>query len=740
VINKVTSPQGEEFVLADESVNRVLVKGVTAVLRARTEQLWSTKEGDMFLFADAEGNLVPEKGVGAGLYYRDCRFLSDLVMRVDSRDPLLLSTSADRAYMSHIDVANQDLHAEGNGEVIALQGTVNIRRTRVINGRLYERIRIRSYNETPVDLTIELAFGTDFADIFEVRGLRRTVRGKLAVPKVDGSTAAFAYAGEDGVFRQTRITFELPPTQLAVDGDRVVASWRIHLERGEVEVIPFTVEPVIDGAAPAAKPFDAAVHELRRSYEDWERSCTRIWTDNELYNSLLTRGLRDLRALRTPTRHGDIVGAGIPWFVAPFGRDALMTCHQTLMLNPELTRTTLQVLAAYQADEVDEWRDAQPGKILHELRQGELAGAGIIPHTPYYGSVDSTPLWLLLLGTYYRWTGDLAFCREMLPHADRALAWVDTYGDLDGDGFLEYQRSSPRGLANQGWKDSHNSVVHADGHLAHGPIALAEVQAYVHAAKSRMAEVYQALGDGDRAAALREQAAALRAEFNRRFWVEEEEFFAMALDGDKQPVTTVTSNPAHGLYCGVIEAEKADAMARRLLAPDMFSGWGIRTMSKGSVAYNPMSYHNGSIWPHDNAFIGAGLKRYGHAKAANRVATAMFDVAVSVEYMRLPELFCGFTRRAPNRPVAYPVACAPQAWAAGAPFLLLQAMLGISPRASANTVTINKPLLPPWLNVVELHNLRVGDSSIAVVFRRQGETTGFSLQEKEGDVRVLMEE
>jgi glycogen debranching enzyme len=740
VSNKVTSPQGEEFVLADESVNRVLVKGVTAVLRARTEQLWSTKEGDMFLFADAEGNLVPEKGVGAGLYYKDCRFLSDLVMRVDGRDPLLLSTSADRAYMSHIDVANQDLHAPGDGEVVALQGTVNIRRTRVINGRLYERIRVRNYNESPVELSIELAFGTDFADIFEVRGLRRTARGKLAVPKADDKSAVFAYAGEDGVFRETRIAFELPPTRVEVDGDRVLAAWQLRLQHGEVAVIPFTVEPVLDGVGPSAKPFDAAVHELRRSYEEWERSCTRIWTDNELYNSLLTRGLRDLRALRTPTVHGDIVGAGIPWFVAPFGRDALMACHQTLMLNPEPTRTTLQVLAAYQADEVDEWRDAQPGKILHELRQGELAGAGVIPHTPYYGSIDSTPLWLLLLGTYHRWTGDLDFCRQMLPHADRALAWVDGYGDLDGDGFVEYQRHSPRGLANQGWKDSHNSVVHADGRLAEGPIALAEVQAYVHAAKNRMAEVYEALGRPDRAAKLRAEASSLREEFNRRFWVDEEQFFAMALDGDKRPVTTVTSNPAHGLYCEIVDPEKAGVMARRLLAPDMFSGWGIRTMSKSSVAYNPMSYHNGSIWPHDNAFVGAGLKRYGHSKAANRVATAMFDMAVNVEYMRLPELFCGFTRRAPNRPVAYPVACAPQAWAAGAPFLLLQAMLGISPRAPANTVTVNKPLLPPWLNTVELHNLRVGGSSIAVVFRRQGETTGFSLLEKEGDVRVLMEE
>jgi len=736
---KMTSPEGEEFVLVDESATRVLVKGVTAVLRARTEPLWSTKEGEMFLFADAEGNLDSDKALGAGLYYKDCRFLSDYMLKVDSRDPLLLSTSADRAYMSHIDVANQDLYTD-DGEVTALQGTINIRRTRVINGRLYERIRVRNYNETPVDLTIELSFGTDFADVFEVRGLQRTTRGKMAVPKADKGSAVFAYVGEDGVFRQTRIVFELPPTEVAVQDDRVIASWRVSLERGEAEVIPIVIEPRLDGRHGPAKPFDLAVQELRRSYEEWERSCTRIWTDNELYNSLLVRGMRDLRALRTPTRGGEVMAAGIPWFVAPFGRDALMACHQTLMLNPELSQTTLRALAAYQAEEVDEWRDAQPGKILHELRQGELAGAHIIPHTPYYGSVDSTPLWLLLLGTYYRWTGDLAFCREMLPHAERALAWVDEYGDLDGDGFVEYQRSSPRGLANQGWKDSHNSVVHADGTLAEGPIALAEVQGYVYLAKWRIAEVLDALGQADRGEALRREATELKARFNERFWVEDERFFAMALDGRKRQVTTVTSNPAHCLYCDIVDHDKAGEMARRLLAPDMFSGWGIRTMSRSSVAYNPMSYHNGSIWPHDNAFIGAGLKRFGHSKATNRVATALFDMAVNVDLMRLPELFCGFTRRAPNRPVAYPVACAPQAWAAGAPFLLLQAMLGISARAPENQVTINQPLLPPWLNMVELHNLRVGRSTISVVFRRQGETTGFSLLEKEGNVRVLMEE
>jgi glycogen debranching enzyme len=739
VPEKLTSPAGEEFVLADDSADRVLVKGVVAVMHAHTERLWSTKEGEMFLCADAEGNLDAEKVTGSGLYWRDTRYLSDFVLDVDGNTPLLLSTSADRAFASHVDLTNQDLVGE-DGTVTAVQGTVNIRRTRVIDGRFYERIRVRNYNATAVEFTLNLTFGTDFADIFEVRGLRRATRGKLAQPKADRSSIAFAYAGLDGVFRETRISFALEPTELEVRGTQVVAAWRLRLEPTQTEMIALTVEPRVANFRPPDKPFDVAMHELRRSYESWERSCTRVWTDNQLYNSLLARGLRDLRALLTPTRHGNLPAAGIPWFVAPFGRDSLLTCHQTLLLNPDLTRTTLEVLAAFQADEVDEWRDAQPGKILHELRQGELAGANEIPHTPYYGSIDSTPLWLLLLGTYYRWTGDLGFCRRLLPNVERALEWVETYGDPDGDGFVEYQRSSPRGLTNQGWKDSHDSVVHVDGKLAEGPIALAEVQSYVYLAKLRLADVFEALGDRDRAAALRAQAASLKVAFNERFWVESEQYFAMALDGDKRPVATITSNPAHGLYCGVVDPDKAAPLARRLLAPDMFSGWGVRTLSKSAVAYNPMSYHNGSIWPHDNAIIGAGLKRYGFAKATNRLATAMFEMAVTVDDMRLPELFCGFTRRSPNRPVAYPVACSPQAWAAGAPYLLLQAMLGISADAPANILNVGKPQLPGWLNTVELHDLRVGRSTISIVFQRHGETTGFSLLDKDGDVRVLMEE
>src|SRR6266542_2527427 len=551
-------------------------------------------------------------------------------------------------------------------------------------------------------MRIELTFGSDFADIFEVRGLKRAQRGKLALPKAEGRSAVLAYLGQDSVLRETRITFDEQPAEVEVVDEKVRVRWQVQLAPSQTEVLALVVQPRIAGRQADLQSFDSAVHQLRRSYEEWERSCTRVWTDNELYNSLLTRAMRDLRAL--------------------------------------LTRTTIEVLASYQADEVDTWRDAEPGKILHEFRQGELAAAHVIPHSPYYGSVDSTPLWLMLLGTYYRWTDDLDFCRRLLPNVERALHWVDHYGDLDGDGFLEYQASSTWGLANQGWKDSHDSVVHADGKIAEGPIELAEVQAYSYLAKLRIADIYQAIGDADRAAALRAQAAALKVSFNERFWVESEQYFAEALDGEKQQVASVTSNPAHGLYCQIVDTERGHLMARRLLAPDMFSGWGIRTMSKSSVAYNPMSYHNGSIWPHDNAFIGAGLKRYGHAKAANRLATALFDMAVTVDDMRLPELFCGFTRRSPQRSVASPVACSPQAWASGAPFLLLQAMLGISARAPENTLLVNKPNLPPWLKTVELHNLRVGGSTISVVFRRQGETTGFSLLDKEGNLRVLMEE
>jgi glycogen debranching enzyme len=703
-----------------------------------SSQVLAVKEGETFLYSDLAGDLDDRREQGHGLYHRDTRFLSHLRMKLAGRDPVLLSSSSERSYMSYADLTNPELYEDGQPAVP--QQTLNIRRIRAINGRLFERVRVKNYNPRPVELAMSFSMAADFADIFEVRGLRRPSRGHQEPPRAEARRAEFAYRGEDGVTRRTLIEFSPEPDRIEVVGDRVEVDFVVRLASHQTKLISTTIEPVIDGVRPMSIEFDAAVHLLRRSYEDWERESAHIDTDNEVFNQLLVRGLRDLRALYTITDRGGVMAAGIPWYVAVFGRDALISSHQMLMINSQPARDALSLLAHYQGQREDPWRDEEPGKILHEIRRGELAGAGQVPHTPYYGSVDATPLFVFLFAQYFRWTGDVEFANQLLPNVRAALEWIDRYGDLDGDGFVEYLCRSPAGIANQGWKDSYDSVVHQDGTMAEGPIALVEVQGYVYMAKLRVANVFDALGDYRTSSRLREEAQALKGRFNRSFWMEEENFVAAALDGEKRQVRTVVSNPGHCLYSDILDPTRAEHVARRLLQPDMFSGWGIRTMSKSATAYNPMSYHNGSVWPHDNALIAAGLKRYGYVKATSRVVTAIFDAAIHADYMRLPELFCGFTRRTPNQPVAYPVACSPQAWAAGAPLLMLQAILGISARAHENMLTVNHPHLPPWLNVVELRNIRVGKSSISLVFRREGEITGFSLLDRKGDVRVVMEE
>jgi glycogen debranching enzyme len=440
-----------------------------------------------------------------------------------------------------------------------------------------------------------------------------------------------------------------------------------------------------------------------------------------------------------PAAGGALPAAGIPWYVAPFGRDSLLTSCEALMLNPDLARGTLRVLAELQASREEAWRDAEPGKILHELRAGELARTGHIPHTPYYGTADATPLFLMLAGAYFDWTADTEAMIALRPAFDAALEWIDRWGDRDGDGFVEYERRSRAGLHNQGWKDSWDAVMHADGTPAEGPIALVEVQGYVYDAKLRIADVYDALGKARRAERLRTEASALRAAFNETFWNAEEDFFALALDGRKAQVRSVASNAAHCLYSGIVDEDKASLVAERLMAPDMFSGWGIRTLSSGSPAYNPMSYHNGSVWPHDSAIAAAGLKRYGFHAATARIAEALFEVAAGARDFRLPELFCGFHRDGSNAVVAYPVACIPQAWAAAAPFLLLQSLLGISAHAPDGGLSVERPTLPDWLGSVEVCDVRVGRARVSLSFERTAAAgTAFSLLKQEGDVRVTM--
>ena len=699
----------------------------------------AVKEDDAFLYSDLQGDLHLEDDYGLGFYARDTRFLSRFHLTLSGRAPVLLSSTAERGYLGQIDLTNPDLYEDG--ELVVPQQTLNVRRSRVVDRRLFERVRVKNYRDVPARLEVGFELGADFADIFEVRGMLREERPEPEPPRVDGRIVTFARRGRDAVLRATRITFDEAPDRVEIDGPFVRVGFAIRLGPHQTHAIGLSVEPIVGDVAPPERDFDVAMHGLRRSYEEWERGVTRIRTDNEVFNGLLDRSLRDLRLLSTMWEDGhSSFAAGVPWYVAVFGRDALLTSHQVLMLTPEPARSTLELLAAHQGTRVDDWRDEEPGKILHEIRRGELASAASVPHSPYFGSVDATPLFVLLAAQHFRWTGDRVVAEALLPAVERALAWIDGPGDADGDGFVEYRCRSPRGMRNQGWKDSHDAIVHADGRLAEPPIALAEVQGYVHLAKVRYADVYAELGRPAEAARLRSEAAALRRRYDEAFWLEDEGFYAAALDGDKRPVRTVMSNPAHGLYCQIVEPSRAEAVARRLLSPDMFSGWGIRTMSKGAVAYNPMSYHNGSVWPHDNALIAAGLKRYGLTRAANRVATALFDAAVQAETLRLPELFCGFTRRAPNRPVRYPVACSPQAWAAGAPFLMLQAMLGISARADLRLLTVHAPSLPTWLNTVEVRDLRIADARLSLVFRREGEITSFSVLSREGDVRVVMEE
>jgi glycogen debranching enzyme len=699
----------------------------------------AVKEGHTFLYSDLEGNLDHSGDFGLGLYSHDTRYLSHFHLTMNGRDLVLLSSSSERGYMSHVDLTNRDLYEDD--VLSAPQQTINVRRVRAIDGHLFERIRIKNYNPFDVTLRVELRFGADFADIFDVRGMTHAQTGGPHRPTTADGAIEFVHEGRDGLRRFTRIRFGLEPDRIELEEASAVAVFRLHLDPYQTRLIAVSIEPVLEGDADEAAPdFEHAVHELRRSYEAWERESTRIVTDNELFNQLLDRSLRDLRALYTKVGEGGVLAAGIPWYVTIFGRDALIASHQLLTVNTQPAREALELLAARQGTEVDDWRDEQPGKILHEIRDGELARAGTLPHTPYFGSVDSTPWFLILFAQHLRWTGDVAFAQRLLPAAEAALEWIDRFGDLDGDGFVEYLCRSPGGIRNQGWKDSHDAIVHVDGRLAEPPIALSEVQGYVYLAKTRMADVYRLLGRPEDALRLEDEAELLKTRFNDAFWMEDERYFAGALDADKQQVRTVMSNPGHGLYCGIVDEDKALPLAKRLLAPDMFSGWGVRTMSKSAAAYNPMSYHNGSVWPHDNALIAAGLKRYRFARSTNRVATALFDAAISADYLRLPELFCGFTRRTPNRPVSYPIACSPQAWAAGAPFLMLQAMLGVSARAHQNLLTVNLPHLPTWLNTVEVRNLAVGESRISMVFRREGEITSFSLLSREGDVRVVMEE
>ncbi|MEE8174610.1 MAG: glycogen debranching N-terminal domain-containing protein [Dehalococcoidia bacterium] len=722
------------------------------------------KDNDLMMVCSELGNM-PLGRRRLGLYYRDMRYLSLFDMTIAGQRPRLLSSSSEQNYVCDIQMANPTIElADGN---TALARTISIRRSRFLKDGLHERISFYNHNRFAVPFRLTLTFGSDFCDIFEVRGFERKGRGILEPPIYADSCLTLGYVGLDGVRRRTEVHFDPVPSAVEVEERRpepvlhrsttflpegvdtgtvavydpscAHASWDLTLMPGKPLSLTFHILVSEEDTTPRVEPFDQNLADLRNSYQDWFSECTKLETDNQLFNQLLERSALDLRLLLELTPEGAVPTAGIPWFACIFGRDSLITSFQTLMLNPEIAVATLRFLARHQGQKVDPWRDEEPGKILHEMRKGELARLGEIPHSAYYGSVDATPLFLVLFAETMKWLDDDSLYQEILPAAKLALEWMEHYGDVDGDGYLEYITRSTGGLKHQGWKDSRGAVSHSDDTPVDPPVALVEVQGYAYRAMWEMAQLLRRKGEPSLGDELAQRAARLKEKFNRDFWVEKGHLFAQALDSEKRAVEAIASNQGHCLFCDIVDKEKARYLVLHLTSADMASGWGIRTVSSRRAKYNPMSYHNGSIWPHDNALIVTGMRRYGYHWEAEEITTQLFQASLFFPYSRFPELFCGFTRdrTAHSAPAEYPVSCSPQAWAAGSAILLFQSMLGLQVDAPSNRLYLT-PKLPPWLGQASVRNLRIGRGTIDLHFERRGDETSFQITANDAGVEVVI--
>lgn len=677
------------------------------------------KEDDLQFISTESGDVLADNPGGLGLYHRDTRFLNRFELTVSGFKPVFLAHSLDTHYIATFQSVNPSFRLPDGTRV--KQQTISIRRSRFVNDKgLYERLGFLNCNQFPIDLDIDLAIDADFRDMFSVRGFKtQRVAGEISV-SFGGDDLTFSYRGRDELTRATRVMFDRAPEAISPREVR----FSVHLEPNQHDVIVVRVQPCVgEKVAPLGPDFDLELDALAASYRTWDDTSTRIATNNELFDRELLRTSRyDIRTLLEQTPFGVVPDAGVPWYAVPFGRDAIITALQTLMYNPSIAEGTLRFLAAYQGTKEDPFREEQPGKIMHELRRGELARLKEVPHTPYYGTVDATPLFLVLFVEAMDWLGSDSLYDDILPAAMRALEWIDRYGDIDGDGYLEYIAHRPGGVSNQGWKDSFNSVQHEDGSIAEAPIALVEVQGYVYQAKIGMARLLARRGQTEIATRLHREAEELRIRFNHDFWIEDLGFYAQALDRNKRHVRAITSNPGHCIWSGVCDSEKAHSVASRLMELDMFSGWGVRTLSADSPNYNPMSYHNGSVWPHDTAIIALGLRRLGRNDEAIQLVGGLIEAGIRFDDARLPELFCGFPRdkRFNSSPAAYIVSCSPQAWAAGCVFMLLQSILDLRPDAGAGTIRSN-PVLPRMLSRVELRHVRVGERRVDLRVERDVE-------------------
>jgi glycogen debranching enzyme len=702
---------------------------ITATQPAGRPRL-SLKHNDTFVVCDNHGDIGASSEVTDGLFHQDTRFLSRLELLVNDTPPLLLGSNLrdDNAALD-VDLTNPDVFS---GEHVVLEkDTVHVLRTIFLwQDTAYQRLGVRNHGDRAVELRLSIVLASDFADLFEVRGTHRARHGASAAQLRGNDQLLLNYHGLDGKLRRTTLTFDPPPDRLATTG----ASYDLRLAPGEAR-------PIFLAAAcnqPQARParFLNAHLASRRELREATRGRTSAETSNDLFNEMLCRSAADLEMLMTDTPEGRYPYAGIPWFSTTFGRDGLITALQMLWWSPDVARGVLRRLAGYQAKTTDPLADAEPGKILHEMRGGEMAALREVPFGLYYGSVDSTPLFVLLAGLYLERTGDRDTIAALWPAIEAALAWIAGPGDPDGDGFVEYKRASEQGLANQGWKDSHDAIFHADGRLAEGEIALAEVQGYVYAAKRMAARCARRLGREEKAAKLDVEAATLAERFEAAFWCPDIETYALALDGAKKPCAVRTSNAGQVLFSGIADPKRAALVAGGLLQPAFFSGWGIRTVAHGEARYNPMSYHNGSIWPHDNALIALGLARYGLKRPIEALFEGMFRAGTYMDHRRLPELFCGFKRQHGRGPTLYPVACAPQAWASATPFTFLEASLGLEFNPFENEIRLFNPWLPAFLDDVTLRNLQLGLSRVDLKVRRHNDTVSLDTTRISGGLRV----
>lgn len=691
-------------------------------------------QGETFAIFDRIGDIRNYGERSQGVFYKGCRFLSCLELRMSGRRPELLSSTV----REECEVLSADLtNPEVSGSPSRMdRGTIHLGRMKFLrNGSCHEKIRIENFGLDSLVLPLEIRMHADFKDLFELRGLQRQAeRGSLRQGPIGRGRFEAVYDGKDGIRRQLQVTLPEDWEQ------RGAGSFHNNCELapGKFREMEIVYEMSVGAERRMRRAWPVSLLQLEEEVTDQKKEIADLTSSNNLFNHWVGRSKLDLISLLSEVGGQRYPFAGVPWYNTVFGRDGIITAMQCLLVAPQVARDVLTYLGNHQAGSDDSTRDAEPGKILHEVRDGELVNLGEVPFKHYYGSVDSTPLYLWLAGLYLRRTGDVEFIRKLWPNIKLALEWIDRFGDIDGDGFVEYERRSEKGLTNQGWKDSFDSISHADGSLLEGPIALCEVQAYTYQAKLSVANIAECLGEPERADSLRQQAADLKKAFNEAFWIEKDGFVALALDGKKHQASVVSSNPGHCLAASILDGERAERVAERLMVSDLYSGWGLRTLSAKEKRYNPMSYHNGSIWPHDTSIAAWGMAIAGKTGLAARICEDLFEASSNFPMQRVPELFCGFDRRPNEGPVQYPVACSPQAWAVASVYQLISSQLGIEVHAEKKLIHLTKPALPSFLSELRIENIMVPGGHFGLRFIRFGGDVSVDVLEKPEDWSLLV--